>query len=67
MADPAEPKGKSHGRISITASATPRDLMEEPRVVQNAWKARIITLFPDAFPGTLALSLTGKALDLGLW
>jgi tRNA (guanine37-N1)-methyltransferase len=67
MAQPPEPNGKSHGRISITASATPRDLMEEPRVVQNAWKARVITLFPEAFPGTLALSLTGKALDLGLW
>jgi tRNA (guanine37-N1)-methyltransferase len=27
----------------------------------------VITLFPDAFPGTLGLSLTGKALELGLW
>jgi tRNA (guanine37-N1)-methyltransferase len=41
--------------------------MEEPRVVASAWKARVITLFPDAFPGTLGLSLTGKALELGLW
>ncbi len=58
---------KSHGRLSISASAVPRDLMEEPRQVRGAWRAKIITLFPDAFPGTLGLSLTGKALDFGLW
>ena len=58
---------KSHGRLSISASAKPRDLMEEPRLVKGAWVAKVITLFPDAFPGTLGLSLTGKALDTGLW
>ncbi|MFM7336333.1 MAG: tRNA (guanosine(37)-N1)-methyltransferase TrmD [Tabrizicola sp.] len=58
---------KSHGRLSIRASLTPRDLMEEPRVVKGAFTAKIITLLPDAFPGTLGLSLTGKALDFGLW
>ena len=58
---------KSHGRLSIRVSATPRDLMEEPRLVKGAWRARVITLFPEAFPGTLGLSLTGKALDFGLW
>mgnify|MGYP002654162751 CR=1 FL=1 len=58
---------KSHGRLSIRASLTPRDLMEEPRVLKGAFTAKIITLFPEAFPGTLGLSLTGKALDFGLW
>jgi tRNA (guanine37-N1)-methyltransferase len=58
---------KSHGRLSIRASTTPRDLMEEPRLVKGAFTAKIITLFPEAFPGTLGLSLTGKALDFGLW
>ncbi|MGL5008629.1 MAG: tRNA (guanosine(37)-N1)-methyltransferase TrmD [Paracoccaceae bacterium] len=63
-----EPKpAKSHGRLSISASLRPRDLMAEPRHVRGAWRARIITLFPDAFPGVLGQSLTGKALDLGLW
>ena len=66
MSDPTTPK-KSHGRLSIRATATPRDLMDEPRLVKGAWPAKIITLFPDAFPGALGLSLTGKALDLGLW
>jgi tRNA (guanine37-N1)-methyltransferase len=66
MSDPASPT-KSHGRLSIRATTTPRDLMEEPRLVKGAWVAKVITLFPDAFPGTLGLSLTGKALDTGLW
>jgi tRNA (guanine37-N1)-methyltransferase len=57
---------KSHGRLTISASAKPRDLMADMRV-KDAWRAKVITLFPDAFPGTLGLSLTGKALDLGLW
>ena len=66
MSDQTE-QTKSHGRISIRASAKPRDLMEEPRLVKGAWVARVITLLPEAFPGTLGLSLTGKALDFGLW
>ncbi len=61
------PPNKSHGRISIRASLKPRDLMEEPLHVKDAWRAKIITLMPDAFPGILGISLTGKALDLGLW
>jgi tRNA (guanine37-N1)-methyltransferase len=60
-------KSKSHGRLSMQASARPRDLMAEPRVIKGAWTARIITLFPEAFPGILDLSLTGKARDFGLW
>ncbi|QCO57969.1 tRNA (guanosine(37)-N1)-methyltransferase TrmD (plasmid) [Pseudorhodobacter turbinis] len=33
----------------------------------GAWRAKVVTLFPEAFPGVLGLSLTGKALDMGLW
>ena len=32
-----------------------------------AWKADILTLFPDMFPGPLGQSLAGKALDKGIW
>jgi tRNA (guanine37-N1)-methyltransferase len=67
MASPPDRPSRSHGRLKISASLVPRDLMEEPRLVVSAWRARVITLFPDAFPGTLGLSLTGKALELGLW
>jgi tRNA (guanine37-N1)-methyltransferase len=31
------------------------------------WTARIVTLLPEAFPGILGLSLTGRALERGLW
>ncbi len=31
------------------------------------WKAQILTLFPEMFPGPLGLSLAGKALEKGLW
>lgn len=57
---------KSHGRKSIAASLKPRDLMEETKLA-GAWTAKIITLFPEAFPGVLGASLTGKALKEGLW
>lgn len=59
--------GKSHGRLSIQPSLQPRDLIEEPRHVKGAFQAKVITLMPEAFPGSLGLSLTGKALDAGLW
>ncbi len=58
---------KSHGRLTIRASLRPRDLMDGPPPVKGAWEARVVTLFPEAFPGTLGLSLTGRALDQGLW
>lgn len=32
-----------------------------------AWTARVLTLFPEMFPGPLAHSLAGKALAEGLW
>lgn len=33
----------------------------------GAWTAQILTLFPQAFPGVLGESLTGKALQEGRW
>lgn len=62
-----DPKPKSHGRLSISASSQPRELMDGPPRIKGAWTAKVVTLFPDAFPGTLGLSLTGKALEMGLW
>ena len=41
--------------------------MAEQSVIKGAWTARIISLFPDAFPGVLGASLTGRALKDGLW
>ncbi|MCB1528442.1 MAG: tRNA (guanosine(37)-N1)-methyltransferase TrmD [Hyphomicrobiaceae bacterium] len=31
------------------------------------WRASVLTLFPEMFPGPLGLSLAGQALDAGLW
>jgi tRNA (guanine37-N1)-methyltransferase len=55
------------GRKSISATMKPRDLMTETPVLARAWTAQIITLFPNAFPGVLGESLTGRALQDGLW
>lgn len=56
---------RSLGMKSARPSLRPRDLMAEPR--RHAWFASIITLFPEAFPGVLGLSLTGRALQEGRW
>lgn len=58
---------KSHGRKSIRPTLTPRSLMEDNETLARAWQARVVTLFPEAFPGVLGLSLTGKALIEGRW
>ena len=67
MSDDPAPKPRSHGRKSIAASVQPRDLMAENPRLAGVWTARVITLFPQAFPGVLGESLTGRALKDGLW
>ncbi len=39
--------------------------MGEP--VKAPWTARVLTLFPEMFPGVLGVSLAGKALENGIW
>ncbi|SFR09580.1 tRNA (guanosine(37)-N1)-methyltransferase TrmD [Poseidonocella sedimentorum] len=58
---------KSHGRLSVGASLKPRELMTPTPQLKGAWTAKVITLFPELFPGVLGGSLTGKALQEGLW
>lgn len=62
-----KPPTKSHGRLAVSATLKPRELMTDTPDLASAWRAKIITLFPEAFPGVLAQSLTGKALQAGLW
>ena len=59
--------GKSFGRKTIRPSLKPQSLMNDTEELAGAWQARIITLFPETFPGVLGASLTGKALKDGLW
>ncbi|KJC41807.1 tRNA (guanine-N1)-methyltransferase [Bradyrhizobium sp. LTSP849] len=33
----------------------------------NPWRATVLTLFPEMFPGPLGVSLAGRALASGLW
>lgn len=60
-------KPRSHGRKSISVSFKPRELVTNNPRLAGVWTARIITLFPEAFPGVLGESLTGKALKDGKW
>lgn len=58
---------KSYGRKTVRPTLVPGDLMAEPSAQAGVWTARIISLFPKAFPGVLGESLTGKALQDGKW
>ncbi len=58
---------KSAGRIAVRPTLKPRELMTETPDIAGSWTAQILTLFPQAFPGVLGESLTGKALQDGLW
>ena len=58
---------RSHRRLAIAPSARPRTLMEDRPRLAGAWTARVVTLFPELFPGPLGASLTGRALEAGLW
>ena len=40
--------------------------MEEERQ-GDVWRADVLTLYPDMFPGPLGTSLAGRAMEAGLW
>jgi tRNA (guanine37-N1)-methyltransferase len=61
------PPGRALGRKTIRPTGTPRELLTPTPDLKGAWQARVLTLFPEAFPGVLGTSLTGKALQEGLW
>jgi tRNA (guanine37-N1)-methyltransferase len=44
-----------------------RTLPLHDRHIHMSWRATVLTLFPDMFPGPLGVSLAGKALASGLW
>lgn len=58
---------RSHGRKRIRPTLKPTSLMDTEEELAGVWQARVVTLFPEAFPGVLGLSLTGKALKEGRW
>lgn len=64
---PTPTPARAFGRKTIRASGPPRELMTPNPDLKGVWQAKVITLFPAAFPGVLGESLTGQALQNGLW
>ena len=54
------PQGGAH-----RGGAAGRDRSEGRRLTM--WRAAILTIFPEMFPGPLGVSLAGKALASGIW
>jgi len=52
-------------QILKRAPAVPHHPASDQRTAP--WQASVITLFPEMFPGPLAVSLVGQALQAGLW
>lgn len=66
VAPPPAP-ARSHGRLKAQPLAKPQELIVDRPTLHGAWMAKIVTLFPEVFPGVLGASLTGRALEQGLW
>src|SRR5665647_2584827 len=45
----------------------PTSMRGDERKAIAMWRASILTLFPEMFPGPLGISLAGKALATGIW
>jgi len=60
------PKPRSQGMFQPRATAQPKPLMED-RARAGAFRVKVLTIFPQVFPGPLEASLTGKALNDRLW
>jgi tRNA (guanine37-N1)-methyltransferase len=42
-------------------------MIAEPTSQPDTWRATVLTLFPEMFPGPLGVSLAGRALASGIW
>ena len=60
-------KLKSYGRHNVRPSLSPTPLLKDQNYVSNVWVAKVVTLFPEMFPGTLEYSVLGRALQNKLW
>lgn len=60
-------KSKSYGRHNVRPNLSPTPLLKDQNYVSNVWTAKVVTLFPEMFPGTLGYSVLGKALQNKLW
>ena len=56
------------GRVTVVMPA--EVVVPEPAVTGAgvmSWRATVLTLFPEMFPGPLGQSLAGRAMERGLW
>ena len=60
-------KSKSYGRHNVRPNLRPTPLLKDQNYVSNVWTAKVVTLFPEMFPGTLGYSVLGRALQNKLW
>jgi len=59
-------KPRSHGMFQPRVTARPKPLMQDQAPAQ-AFRVKVLTIFPELFPGPLEVSLTGKALKDRIW
>ena len=60
-------KSISKGMYNNRVNLSPTSIIDEKKNLVGAWRAKVLTLFPEMFPGTLGFSLIGKALHEGKW
>src|SRR5216684_5594500 len=46
---------------------TSKEVTSNEMTANEIWRATVLTLFPEMFPGPLGVSLAGKALTSGVW
>ena len=60
-------KSKSHTRHRTRSNLNPRSLLEGQNTLFDTWVAKVVTLYPEVFPGTLGCSVLGRALKENIW
>src|SRR5690606_30914285 len=67
----AEPAGRActpqQPRRGRSPTREPQQLSDPTAPPSAPWRATVVTLFPELFPGPLGASLAGDALKRGLW
>ncbi len=61
------PESGDAGTSPSAAHSTPNSPKNSPPIAPPNWRARVLTLYPEMFPGPLGVSLSGAALQAKLW
>ena len=60
-------KRTSQTQNTLESKLNPERTPENQRQLAEVWTAKVITLHPDMFPGTLGSSILGRALNQKIW